>query len=266
MTETYAVAELHSPETSADVPENDLEAGAEALERPAWLPEKFKSAEDMAKAYAELERKQGGAKQEPAEEPEPEPEAEKPAEVTYGAAVDAVLDKAGIKPADLNAHWQQHGEISPEHFAAFEAAGYPKPLVEAYIRGIKEQAEAPAKQQAAAQSVVEQAVFEAVGGQEAYDALRNWAAEKLSDEALHAYNTAVSGTDQHIAALAVRGLMAQRAQEGGAKLVFGNSMAKAVGGYSNMEEQMRAYTKARESGDPRQMAAYEQRALRSKFT
>ena len=35
-------------------------AAAPSGDRPSWLPEKFKSAEDMAKAYSELEKKQGG--------------------------------------------------------------------------------------------------------------------------------------------------------------------------------------------------------------
>ena len=36
-------------------------------ERPEWLPEKFNSAEDMAKAYAELETKQSSGSEEEAE-------------------------------------------------------------------------------------------------------------------------------------------------------------------------------------------------------
>ncbi len=32
-------------------------------ERPEWLPEKFESAEDMAQAYAELEKKQSEPKE-----------------------------------------------------------------------------------------------------------------------------------------------------------------------------------------------------------
>ena len=33
-------------------------------DRPEWLPEKFKSAEDMAQAYSELEKKLGQPKEE----------------------------------------------------------------------------------------------------------------------------------------------------------------------------------------------------------
>ena len=42
-----------SPEAVADGTTSEL-----SEDRPEWLPEKFQSAEDMAKAYAELENKQ----------------------------------------------------------------------------------------------------------------------------------------------------------------------------------------------------------------
>ena len=42
-------------------------------ERPSWLPEKFESAEDMAKSYAELEKSYSAKKEEaPAEQKEAE--------------------------------------------------------------------------------------------------------------------------------------------------------------------------------------------------
>jgi hypothetical protein len=66
-------------------------------DRPEWLPEKFQSAEDLAKAYAELERKlgQGAAAPESAPAPPTETPAA-PAEETVSAAVtEAVLAAAG---------------------------------------------------------------------------------------------------------------------------------------------------------------------------
>ena len=44
----------------------------EVSERPEWLPEKYSSAEDMAKAYSELETKLSGSDEEVAEEAEPD--------------------------------------------------------------------------------------------------------------------------------------------------------------------------------------------------
>ena len=49
---------------SAEIPSDNLDVDPQASSesRPEWLPEKFKSPEDMAKAYAELEGKLGGNK------------------------------------------------------------------------------------------------------------------------------------------------------------------------------------------------------------
>ncbi len=74
------MAELHRVEINEKAPseiEPEEKASTEAVEqqpetelpqeqedRPQWLPEKFKSAEDMAKAYSELEKKLGQAPQE----------------------------------------------------------------------------------------------------------------------------------------------------------------------------------------------------------
>ena len=38
-------------------------------ERPSWLPEKFTSGEDLAKAYSELEKQFSSGKQQPVEQP-----------------------------------------------------------------------------------------------------------------------------------------------------------------------------------------------------
>ena len=73
------MAELHRVEINEKAPneiEPTEEKPAEAVEqqaeelpqeendRPQWLPEKFKSAEDMAQAYSELEKKLGQAPKE----------------------------------------------------------------------------------------------------------------------------------------------------------------------------------------------------------
>ena len=54
------------PETGPEVP---IEEAQDNQDRPEWLPEKFKSAEDMAKSYTELEKKfsSGNKEEAPAE-------------------------------------------------------------------------------------------------------------------------------------------------------------------------------------------------------
>ena len=79
----YQKVEINEP-TQAEIEPNQQQA-TEAeepqaqQERPEWLPEKFESAEDLAKAYGELESKMGtGAKEEEPEQQVEEQQEEKP--------------------------------------------------------------------------------------------------------------------------------------------------------------------------------------------
>ena len=52
--------EIKEAETTSDKPVDTAQDKTfENESRPEWLPEKFKNAEDMAKAYGELESKLG---------------------------------------------------------------------------------------------------------------------------------------------------------------------------------------------------------------
>ena len=67
MAESITITEEDTGPT-APVAEDNLS------ERPEWLPEKFNSAEDMAKSYSELEKKMSAPKEEAAETETPKSE------------------------------------------------------------------------------------------------------------------------------------------------------------------------------------------------
>lgn len=154
-------------------------------ERPSWLPEKFQSPEDLAKAYAELQAKLGAgekpAESQPAAEPAGEAEAAK-----------AVAD-AGLNMDTLKAEFAETGDLKPETYEKFKAAGIPEEVVKGYIAG----------QQALAVQY-ETAVKSVAEGN--FDAMATWAAANLSPAELAAYNKAVDSGDADIAKLAVSGV------------------------------------------------------------
>lgn len=78
-----------------------------STERPEWLPEKFQSPVDLAKAYGELEKKVGS----------------KGVDFTS-------LDQYATE-------FTQNGDLSEESFKAITAMGFPEPLVRAYVEGQK---------------------------------------------------------------------------------------------------------------------------------
>lgn len=153
---------------------------ATSSDRPEWLPEKFQSPEDMAKAYSELERKQGESPSQPAAPSREEAES------------------AGLDMASLESEWREKGELSAESYDKAAAAGYPKDIVDRYIEG--------------QQAIVERQVGEiygSVGGQDAYNQLIGWAADNLPEAEIDAFNATVASNDVSSISLAVKGLQAR---------------------------------------------------------
>lgn len=196
---------------------------APAAERPAWLPEKFKSVEDMAKAYAELEAKQSQGK---APEAAPEVKPEDAPKASEGEAEKALADK-GLDLNEFSQEFSKAGTLSQESYDKLEKAGYPKTVVDQYIAG----------QQALA-SQYEADVKAVANGK--FDEVAQWAAENLTDAEKAAYNKAIDSGDINQAKLAVAGITAKYEQayptEG--KLLTANTGAVGAGDVYESKAQM----------------------------
>lgn len=167
--------------------------------RPAWLPEKFKTVEDMAASYAALEAKQGGAPaaapvvapaDAPGVNPLSVPEAPAPADVA------AVVQKAGLDMAALNSEFAQTGALSEASYAALATAGFDQATVNSYVAG----------QQALATQFQNDVKSATPGGAEKYGEMLEWAKVHLSPADIKAYNDAMATNDPARAKLAVAGL------------------------------------------------------------
>lgn len=175
---------------SAEIPSDGLgDPQASSEDRPQWLPEKFKSPEDMAKAYSELESKLG---QKPNEEA---PKADVP-ETPQDA--EKALSAKGLDLNDFSSEFAEKGELSQDSYEKLDKAGYPKALVDQFIEGQKARA----------------AAFEAdikteVGGNDRYTEMVDWAKANMSPAEINAYNEAVSSGDASKAKLAAAGLNAK---------------------------------------------------------
>ena len=246
------MAELHRVEINEKAPseiEPEEKASTEAVEqqpetelpqeqedRPQWLPEKFKSAEDMAKAYSELEKKLGQAPQEEqaeAEQSEAEVEnKEEQVEENTSEAYQAVAEAS-------KEFFENDGQLSEETYAALEKAGLPRDLVDSYAAG----------QQALLQS--EEAQIQSVANGQ-YDAMAEWANENLPQEEIDAFDEAVTGGTVQQAKLAVQGLYAryQNATGSTPKLTQGSVSGVSTMPFKSMQELARAQSDPRyRSGD-----------------
>ena len=161
-------------------PENTTQSSEQPV-RPNWLPEKFKSAEELAKAYGELEKKMSAPQEEQPSEPE-----EEVAEPTQEMQQ---LDKYYDEYIEKN-------ELSEKSYEELDALGLPRDLVDGYIAG----------QKALADNDVSE-VQKVVGGQDNYAQLLDWSAKNLSQAEKDAFNNTIDNGSTEQVKMAVQGLM-----------------------------------------------------------
>jgi hypothetical protein len=221
-------------ESKTDEVVETTEEQAPTEERPPWLPEKFKSAEDMANAYSELEKKLG--------QPEQQAEDEEQPQQTEENNEDNTQENANYNEAVVEASqefFQNDGQLSEETYQKLEGIGLPRDLVDSYAAG----------QQALMQSE-ETDIKSVAGGQ--YDQMAEWANEHLPSEEIDAFDEAVTGGTVQQAKLAVQGLYARYQNATGAqpKLTQGSVTGTSTMPFKSMQELARAQADPRyRSGD-----------------
>lgn len=217
---------------------SEEQAGEEPqVERPDWLPEKFKSPEDMANAYSELEKKMGQGTNE-----------EQPAETTEENEGDVQDDKPDDNEnADYNAavvdaskeFFENDGQLSEETYEKLAKAGLPKELVDSYAAG----------QQALLQTE-EGEIKSVANGQ--FDAMAEWANDNLEQEEINAFDDIVTTGTKEQAKFAVKSLYDRYTQANGSspKLVQGAVTGGSTMPFKSMQELARAQSDPRyKSGD-----------------
>lgn len=160
--------------------------------------------EALQKSYLELEKH----KSKPAEETKAEPtdngermELTKEPTDAERKSVEEISKKAEVNLAELSTEWMQNGELTKDHYAKLEAAGYPRELVDTYAKGLTVDKAAVANE-----------AVGIVGNTESYGEMLDWAADNLSQSEQKAFDDAVNSNDRDRVMLAVRGLHAQHSK------------------------------------------------------
>ena len=224
--------EKQQADETVETPE--VQQGEQQQERPEWLPEKFKSAEDMANAYSELEKKLGQPQEEEQqadEEPQQKTNDDDNQEATnYNEAVVEASQE----------FFNNDGQLSDETYQKLEGIGLPRDLVDSYAAG----------QQALLQN--EEAQIKSVAGGD-YDQMAEWANEHLPSEEVDAFDEVVTNGDVQQAKLAVQGLYARYQNATGSRpktLVQGAVSGSSTMPFKSMQELARAQADPRyRSGD-----------------
>lgn len=208
------------------------------------LAGKYKSAQDLEKAYIELQQKLGSGEQQQSE-PEQEAEADEPAEEIF-STFDSIDDEIA-----------QGGEISEESMAKLSAMDS-KDLVDAYLRYQSTLDDAPVQQGRELNDQEVSSIYESVGGEQEYQQMTAWAAENLDADTVQAFDNVIESGNVAAINLALRGLQSQYNDNVG----YENNMiqgkpAQATGGYRSQAEVVRDMNDPRYDRDP----AYRQEVM-----
>lgn len=172
------------------------------------LAGKYKTVEDLEKAYKNLESKLGSQGQQNQQSQQTQQNTDQQAQAAKDAAAATGAD---VSKLDFNAFTKEYndtGALSEATIKTITDAGIPRDMVDQYIAG------ATAQKTLNAQTVKElQAdIFKSVGGEEKYMDMINWAAQgNISKEEAEAFNSSLTNPAQ--AKLAVQGLFARYAAE-----------------------------------------------------
>jgi hypothetical protein len=169
---------------------------------------KFKSVEDLAASYKELEGKLGTV----TEEEQPQTEEEQPetnntefnAEELYGDGLASVLEEVGIDPQEISNRFQESGEITEDDYTKLGEAGFSKQVIDTYLDGIR--GSATAEDIAMTQI---QGIKDSIGGDENYGKMVSWAIENLPANEVKEFNSLTETANATAIKFAVQGLYSQ---------------------------------------------------------
>jgi hypothetical protein len=223
----------------------EMDAGIEEqsdTDRPEWLPEKFGSPEDLAKAYSELEARFSSNDQ----------------QVDEGVDEDAAredLEQAGVDYDALSQEFWDNGDLSAESYDMLEQAGIPREIVDSYIES-----------QIGAVESQRSSIMNEVGGEEGYQELTSWAADNLDDAEIDYFNRMMDSNDFNAIRMSVRSIAARREASEGIEPTrnLSGSLSGGTGGsYDSVQQLMSDMQNPSYESDPAFRAKVEAKLGRS---
>lgn len=221
---TNAAADTNQPAADTNQPAQAPAAETQQPARPEGIPEKFWTGTGvdvagLAKAYAELERKQSAG------QPQEQPKSEIPPPSPAGAV--KMVEGAGLNYSDLEAEYQSTQKLSDASIQKLEAAGIPRAMVDSYIAGLEAQ-----------QSKITGEIYQSVGGQEAYAKMTAWAAANWSAKEIDSFN-AMIGTGTGKMALTALQAAYNAANPAEPTSITGGAVSTTGDAYASKEEMIR---------------------------
>ena len=223
--------------------EQDSLAVGEKLvtEQEGLLAGKYKSAEELEKAYKELESKLGQQDSPEKAEPEPEPEPT------------SLSDNANVITDASDEFYANNGKLSPETIQKFQGMSS-SDLVNAYLEVTKSpdwQAAPPAQVQDVTESQINE-VKNFAGGEQEYQSMVQWAGQNLDAQAIKAFDDIIASGSIETIKFAVSGLKSQYLNAVGyeGKMVQGKAAKETGDVFRSQAELVAAMSDRRYDSDP----------------
>ena len=233
--------EQGQPEFSEDELDS-IKIGEElAAEEQEMLAGKFKDAEELEKAYIELQRKLGQPNEsEEAEEELRETEATE--EVEEEPSPEEYTTQQWI--TDASAEYYENGGLSEETMAQISEMD-PQELVDAYVE-MQNQATPDLSDSDTA------AIKQIAGGDEGYTQMMEWAADTMPAEYVNAFDNLCSTGDAYSIQLAVAGMRAAYEQQNGyeGRMLTGGAPESRPDTFRSQAEVIEAMNDPRYDADP----------------
>ena len=258
--------------------QDSLQVG-EALEQEQnnLLAGKYKTAEELEKAYGELERKLGEQgnkdsgtddKTEVSESDEVSQEKKEASEDTqdfyledgkvnydsvnreYGEQLGDIFKNSEVDPWAISKHFHDNnGTITEDMYSQLESAGLARQTVDAYLDGRR--AESGYANEDLTNRQID-SVRDSVGGKSEYDKIVGWAGQNLSKEDIESFDTLISSGNVGAIKLAVSGLKTQYEAANGyeGKMYTGKAPQTSSDVFRSQQELVAAMSDPRYDEDP----------------
>ena len=210
---------------------------------------KFKSAEDLEKAYKELEKKLGQRTKDDAEDAPEEPtEASEEEDTEVDAEEEEVSEEASFLRSASEEYYSNNNQLKPETVQRLKEMPSEK-LVEAYLDSIKN---APPSAPQVLSDADAKSIVDSVGGTDAYNQTLAWAADNLSPNEVAAYDNVVNSGNKDAIFFAVQALNQRYRDTVGfeGKQVSGKAVKNSIKGFRSQAELARAISDPRYRNDP----------------
>lgn len=275
MPEAITITQDESPALSTENEEMLAALASKDEDKPdELLAGKYKSVEDLEKAYKELRAKLSrGESLAPEAEgdstaddqaDDSDEEDDKPAgdaREIYGDLIGGKLDEAGIDFQDMNVRWQQTGTLEDGDYEQLAEAGFNRDMVDAYLAGLQYKAT-----QDTALSVKEVAsIKESLGGEAEYNKMIEWAAANLSADEVEGFNQIINTQPMAAVKMAVTGLHARYSAVEGRepKLIGGRAPKGSTDKFESTAQLVEAMSDPRYSKDPAYQRKVQEKLSRS---